>query len=111
LFILPRFPLGSLGQSKKTLVDKALESFGVTTPLLRFYDVHSRCDNSDDSGNDSNEPADEDSESFSDSDDEDQETGSEPNNLLESSVPDVLLVLQKTNGKPVLNSHPYIITQ
>jgi hypothetical protein len=87
------------------LADLALESFGVTVPLLQFHGVHSRCHNSDNSDKGSDEPADE--KSYSD-DDEDQEAEIEPD---DNPLLPVLLSLEKTNGKPVLKSHPYIITR
>lgn len=88
-----RFPLGS-GQAEKSLADKAIESFGVTIPLLSFHSVHSWCP-SDSIDISSSEPE----------DDEDEP----PNQQLDDSKN--LPLLKTTNGKPLLESHPYVITR
>jgi hypothetical protein len=83
------------------LADEALESFGVTVPLLRFHGVQSWCH----SPVDSHEAADE--ESYSD-DEKDEEVSSR---LDDNAVPNSLDEMQRTNGRPVLKSHPYVITR
>jgi hypothetical protein len=40
-----RFPLGSLDHGERTLVDKAVDLFGFSIPLLEFHEVQSRCPN------------------------------------------------------------------
>lgn len=40
------FPLGSPQRGNRTLVDKALESFGVSIPLIEFREIQSRCSDS-----------------------------------------------------------------
>lgn len=100
-----RFPLGSLSRSKKSLADEALESFGVTVPLLRFHGVHSWCHSP---GKDSHQAADEESHSDNEEDEEDlpQLDDNANANLLDET-----LSLEKTNGRPALKSHPYVVTR
>jgi hypothetical protein len=93
-----RFPLGSSNQRNKTLADEALESFGVTIPLLQFNGVHSRC-NTLDKGTAEDEDEDNDSD-----DKEDEETSTNPTGHATSA-------LKRTNGLPVLKHHPYVITR
>jgi len=97
------FPLGSFDRSEKTLADEALESFGVTTPLLRFHGVHSWCSSP---SKDSHDVAE---ETYPD-DEEDEELrrDSEPDDTANASA---LVELERTNGKPVLKYHPYVITR
>ncbi|KAF9466788.1 hypothetical protein BDZ94DRAFT_137676 [Collybia nuda] len=85
------FPLNS-EQSEKSLADKAIESFGVTIPLLSFHGVHTRC-----AGDSS------DAVPF----EEDEEVTNQP--PLDDNSNSPLLVT--TNGKPLLKSHPYIVTR
>ncbi|KAG6907294.1 hypothetical protein DXG01_009487 [Tephrocybe rancida] len=42
------FPLGSTDERNKTIADKAIESFGVSVPLLRFHNIGKRCNDTDD---------------------------------------------------------------
>ena len=41
-----RFPLGSLNVGEKTLVDKAVENFGISIPLLEFHGIRKKCEDS-----------------------------------------------------------------
>jgi len=79
------FPLGSPNHREKTLADEVLESFGVTSPLVQFHTVNSRCPN------------------FS----KDAHTADGFDTTSALSQP----LLQTTNGKPVLKNHPCIITR
>ena len=40
------FPLGSPEQGNRTMADEALESFGISIPLIEFHEVQNRCSNS-----------------------------------------------------------------
>src|SRR6202035_4755580 len=40
------FPLGSPERGDRTMADEALESFGITIPLIEFHEIPSRCSNS-----------------------------------------------------------------
>jgi hypothetical protein len=102
-----RFPLSSLGHPQKTLADEALESFGVTIPLLGFYGVHSQC-NSFDEG--SHETAGEESPPDED-EDEDEDGEVRDDDDTTTITPNRILNLQRTDGKPILKYHPYIITR
>ncbi|KAG6853808.1 hypothetical protein C0991_001259 [Blastosporella zonata] len=42
------FPLGSSDVKNKTTADKAVESFGITVPLLQFHNIRQRCHNVED---------------------------------------------------------------
>jgi hypothetical protein len=96
--------LGSSGQPKKNLADEALESFGVTTPLLRFHGVHSRCYSPEKS---SHEVADE--ESYLEEEEEAARTDPDDNDNVSTLAE--IMTLERTNGKSVLKYHPYIITR
>jgi hypothetical protein len=104
-----RFPLGADGEPEKTLADKALESFGVTTPLLRFHSVRSQCHSPNkglrEAATEENPSDDE------DDDDDDDDDWSEPD--LDPNLNPLarVVALERTNGKSVLQYHPYIITR
>ena len=87
------------------MADEALESFGVTTPLLQFHGVHSWCHSP---GEDSHEVTDE--EGYLD-DEEDEEARHKPDDNANASALSEILSLERTNGKPVLKYHPYVITR
>jgi hypothetical protein len=103
-----RFPLGTHERHRKTLADEALESFGVSTPLLQFHDVPSRCHSSDKGSHEAAQD-----EGYSnDADDKGDEGGlGEPDNDFKMSPLAEILALEKTNGKSVLKYHPYIVTR
>jgi hypothetical protein len=103
-----RFPLGTHGQHRKTLTDEALESFGVTTPLLQFHDVPSRCHSSDKG---SHETAQDEGYSNGVDDEDDEGVLGEPDDDFKMSLLAGILALEKTNGKSVLKYHPYIVTR
>jgi hypothetical protein len=80
-----RFPLGSRNHREKTLADEVLESFGVTFPLLQFHTVRSRCPS--------------------------PSKGVHAADGFDTMSSLFLPLLQTTNGKPLLKSHPCIITR
>ena len=100
---LLRFPLGSPNQRQKTLADEALDSFGVTVPLLQFNGIHSRCNNLD-------KGTAEDEDEDSDEDSDDKETSADRSEHAERTFLGVS-ALKRTNGLPVLKHHPYVITR
>ncbi|KAF8063483.1 hypothetical protein FPV67DRAFT_247135 [Lyophyllum atratum] len=85
------FPLGSPDKGEKTVADEAVESFGVTVPLIQFGHINSRCDNEDGE------------------EDPEEQDGEDPP-ILENSTERGSL-LETTEGKAVLESHPYIVTR
>lgn len=87
------------------MADEALESFGVTTPLLQFHSVHSRCYSADKESHDAV-----DEQSYSDDDDDDDDESESDNNTNIGAMAG-LPSLQKTCGKSVLKYHPYIVTR
>ncbi|GLB42810.1 hypothetical protein LshimejAT787_1202590 [Lyophyllum shimeji] len=106
------FPLGSQDLREKSLADKALESFGVSIPLLEFHGVQSRCTAAD--GNSTAASVDANENSY----DEEEEDELEEETLAPDPVPSKAAKataprssLEKTGGKPVLRSHPYIVTR
>ncbi|KAF5375938.1 hypothetical protein D9615_008271 [Tricholomella constricta] len=88
------FPLGSPDRGAKTIADKAVESFGVTVPLLQFHGIKSRCN---DSG------IEQDISEKEEDDSEERDMFGRPI-VLESS-------LKTTWGKSALSHHPYIVTR
>ncbi|KAG6837581.1 hypothetical protein H0H93_006995 [Arthromyces matolae] len=38
------FPMGSSGSKNKSVADRAIDSFGVTVPLLQFHNVRKKCE-------------------------------------------------------------------
>lgn len=103
-----RFPLGADGQPQKTLADKVLDSFGVTTPLIRFHSVRSQCYSSDKG---SREAATEENPSDDEEDDDEEDDWSEPDLGPNMNPLARVVALERTNGKSVLQYHPYIITR
>ncbi|RDB21767.1 hypothetical protein Hypma_011097 [Hypsizygus marmoreus] len=96
------FPLGSADRGDKTLADKAMESFGVSIPLIQFNGIQSQCMKSDD--------RDIAEDSTDDEDDIDIEDLSDPV-VPKPKNPSVPSSLRTTNGQPSLKSHPYIVTR
>ncbi|KAJ7119542.1 hypothetical protein C8R44DRAFT_177044 [Mycena epipterygia] len=43
------FPLGTSSNAPRHVGDRALDSFGISIPLLEFYEIHSKCANGSDS--------------------------------------------------------------
>ncbi|KAF8063485.1 hypothetical protein FPV67DRAFT_246768 [Lyophyllum atratum] len=100
------FPLGSNDLGEKTLVDKALESFGASVPLVQFHGVQSRCT----AGGGKTEVQDN-----SDDEEEEEDLEEEPETPVKRSkrpknAPSIP-PLEITDGKSVLKYHPYIVTR
>ena len=88
------------------MVEEAIDSFGVSIPLLEFANVHSRCAGA---GADVHavgaQPSDTpESESSDDDEDEEDEKGAPPRVFRKFRF-------TTTTGQPLLESHPYIITR
>ncbi|GLB42812.1 hypothetical protein LshimejAT787_1202610 [Lyophyllum shimeji] len=85
------FPLGSPDRGKKTIADKAVESFGVTVPLIQFHPILSRCEH----------------KGLEDVLDEfEEEDPGFLGQLMEQKAS-----METTEGKGVLSHHPYVITR
>ena len=82
-----------------TLQDRAIDSFGVSIALVQFYGVQSRCGLTTSSAPNASERAHEDDNGNEDSEDLDQ-TDTDSSNEMSNSI-----------GRPVLESHPYIVSQ
>ncbi|KAF5370516.1 hypothetical protein D9615_010329 [Tricholomella constricta] len=106
------FPLGSQDHRNKSLAEQALESFGVSIPLVQFHGVKSRCvESANDASKGSTKPdgiVDDDDEKEEDDSDEDEKPTSSPSKPFNVSA---LSSLQVTDGKPALKTHPYIVTR
>lgn len=123
-----RFPLGSSGRSDKTLVDEAIETFGVSVPLVRFHDIKSRCPKTDEAGkktsseahtttdgtpisatadmeDDPDDPDEFDDEKGDDMDRPGEDSKSFINKMSRKTI------LYTTKDKPVLENHPYVVTR
>ena len=89
------------------MVEEAVDSFGVSIPLLEFANVHSRCTGA---GADVHavgaQPSDtpESKSSDEDEEDEDSEKGAPPRVFRKFGF-------TTTAGKSALESHPYLITR
>jgi hypothetical protein len=91
-----------------TLQDKAIDSFGVSIGLVRFFGIRSRCDFTTSNATNASEHTPEDDAGDEDSDDE---TDTDNSNEDYSTLADPFQPITITKGKPVLESHPYIVTQ
>ena len=87
------------------MVEEAIDSFGVSIPLLEFANLHSRCTGADGDAVDA-EPSDtpESESSDEDEEDEDSEKGAPPRVFRKFGF-------TTTTGKSALESHPYLITR
>jgi hypothetical protein len=135
---LTRFPLGSSEQSDKTLVDEAIETFGISVPLLEFHDIKTRCIKPDHwqttgknaasggasatTGKTLTSAATTDMEEDEEEEEDDVEVLDEEKEDIQRQAAgeDIKLImnklsrktiLQTTKGKPVLESHPYVVTR
>jgi len=96
------FPLGSPDRGNRTMADEALESFGITIPLIEFHEIPSRCSNSSGAENtpkeDSKAKEAAESKTLDDGDDNDD---LEENEKAKS-------ITQPKKGKP---RHPHVVTR
>lgn len=83
---------------ERTMVEEAIDSFGLSIPLLEFANVHSRCADAVDVQPRESDGSDED-------EDEDVELKAAPSRVFRK------FGFTTTTGKPLLESHPYIITR
>ena len=90
-----------------TLQDKAIDSFGVSIGLVQFFGTQSRCGptSTSDLANASQHGTPEDDTGDEDSDDE-SDTNENYSTLARHFQP-----IETTKGKPVLESHPYIVSR
>ena len=88
-----------------TLQDKAIDSFGVSIVLVRFSGIQSRCNLTTSNAANVSEHTPEDDTGDEDSDDETD------TNEKFSTLPNRFQLIETSKGKPVLESHPYIVTQ
>lgn len=101
-FLVPHFrPWPDTGPAP-TLQDKAIDSFGVSIGLVRFSGIQSRCGLTTNAAN-ASEHAQEDDTGNEDSEDSDE---------IDTIENDLKLgdFFTTSKGKPVLESHPYIVT-
>ena len=103
MFLPPRRPYPNAHE--RTMVEEAIDSFGVSIPLLEFANVHSRCAGADvhavgaqPSDTPDSESSDEEEE------DEEDEKGAPPRVFRKFGF-------TTTTGKSALESHPYLITR
>jgi hypothetical protein len=102
-------PLGSTERGNRTLVDEALESFGISIPLIEFHEIQSRCPNStEEERNDHNDPNIEGNlepavSRSDDSDSDDDEVGEKVDWHRQTTDFDKII--------PVHKLHPHIVTQ
>lgn len=90
-----------------TLQDKAIDSYGVSIELVRFLGIRSRCTSNAANVSEYTHELEDDTGDYEDSDDE-----AETNNLSDLTLPPAHLQPTGTSkGKPVLESHPYIVSQ
>ena len=101
MYLLPPNPTFSLQQYSDTgpaptLQDKAIDSFGVSIGLVRFFGIQSRCGLTTSNAANVSEHAPEDNTGDEDLDDE--------------TLTDHIQPIATTKGEPVLESHPYIVS-
>ena len=89
-----------------TLQDKAIDTFGVSIGLVRFSGTQSRCGPTTSNAVNASEHAPEDDTGNEDADDSD-ETDTDNLNEIYWRPGDIAT----SKGKPVLESHPYIVSQ
>jgi hypothetical protein len=99
-----RFPLHSLEKSNKMLADEAVESFGISIPLLEFRSIRSQCPDKFPVtlGNDDGLEEGEDEDDIDDGSSNDQA-------VIKKESGKTSLVT--TDGKSILEFHPYVVTR
>ncbi|KAJ7021462.1 hypothetical protein C8F04DRAFT_1140897 [Mycena alexandri] len=102
------FPLGTFNTASPTMVDKALDSFGISIPLMEFHEIASKC-----GGSKVFKPKfDDDEAKGADEGDEDDEddfnpvTADDEANWRFSAVSDIA-----RNPLHAVNRHPFIVTR
>ena len=102
MFLPPRRPYPDAHE--RTMVEEAIDSFGMSIPLLEFANFHSRCTGADAHAVDARPSNTPESESSDEDEDEDSEKGAPPRVFRKFGF-------TTTTGKSALESHPYIITR
>ena len=96
-----RFPLGAAEGGEKTVIDRALDSFGFSVPLVELVEVSSMCDNS--------------TEGTADSDPSTPvgmvEHGDTADSDNEKSAGSVVLPANATSTSTRHPKHPFIVTR
>ncbi|KAF9466790.1 hypothetical protein BDZ94DRAFT_1319290 [Collybia nuda] len=122
------FPLGSSNRSAKTLVDEAIETFGISIPLLEFHDIKSQCLRPEKTTGEetlSEEHTTIDGTAMSVAIDIEDDDESDDQDNKKEGVKDRVgedtkslynkvsrkTILYGTKGRPVLENHPYVTTR
>lgn len=120
-----RFPLGSTSERERTFEDEAIDSYGISIPLIEFYGIHSKCSSlqssststattsvSSQTGPDS---AYEEDELEEDTEEEEKEESDDKQKHGRPRPDDTLLKasssLKTSTGDSALKLHPYLITR
>lgn len=82
------------------MVDNAIETFGISVPLVEFHNIKSQCVDTQINADEKD-------------DDDDDDDYQKKQAADEASLNKVVIktVLSGTRGKPVLETHPYVITR
>ncbi|KAJ6588607.1 hypothetical protein B0H19DRAFT_212203 [Mycena capillaripes] len=102
------FPLGTPNEGPESLADRALDSFGISIPLLEFHELRSKCVNTSNTSNSETSPS-ETEVVNKDDDGEDAEDQEEDNNVPEvipSGVSDI-----ERYPEHALKRHPFVVTR
>jgi hypothetical protein len=94
-----------------TLQDKAIDSCGASIELVRFFGIRSRCSLTTSNAANASEHTPELEDDTGDHEDSDDETDTD--NLSDLTLPPAHFqpIIGTSKGKPVLESHPYIVSQ
>lgn len=90
------------------MVEEAIDSFGVSIPLLEFHNLHSRCPGADSDAVDAQSSDTPESENSDDEDEDDEYKEDKEDSGTRSLFKKFGFT---TTTKPLLESHPYIITR
>lgn len=91
---LPRFPLGASDDGPQSVADRALDSFGISVPLLEFHAFRSKCADA------------QDSETASQEEISEKEDGEDEDDGEDSEEPPTFKVVVNTGGSSSSSQHP-----
>ncbi|KAJ7119545.1 hypothetical protein C8R44DRAFT_921775 [Mycena epipterygia] len=98
------FPLGTSSENPKVMADRALDSFGISIPLLEFHEIHSKCTNNSDSEIPKlSSQQIEDEENDAEEGDEDEAVG---NGVEVKGVSDIV-----KHPQHAVKRHPFVVTR
>ncbi|KAJ7471928.1 hypothetical protein FB451DRAFT_311308 [Mycena latifolia] len=106
------FPLGTSDETTQNVVDRALDSFGISIPLLEFHEIRSKCandSNSDISPDPVEEKEDDVDEDGADGDEDEAEDESDEVKDNDADSPGISNI--EKNPDHAVKRHPFVVTR